>query len=140
VFSLEAPAQEQRTETKPAPVESRPAPTADARSAAVAKTESPPVAKKEPPASKESTTAKPAARSEKSEQAPAPVAEAVRHEKFSSQGVITLMGNGVVIFDREKRVQRMIGIGGTLPDGSVVRGIDLREGKVRTDKGDVVYD
>ena len=78
--------------------------------------------------------------------APAPAAKAapadtdVRHQKYGSQGIITLTGSGVVVFDKERKAQRLVGIGGQLPDGSILRSVDQKSGRISTDRGDVVFD
>lgn len=68
------------------------------------------------------------------------VAPAARREKYGSAGVITLTPSGVVVFDRERGAQRMIPVGGQLPDGSTLKGIDVKGSRISTDDGDVIFD
>ena len=63
-----------------------------------------------------------------------------RTEKYGSNGVITLMASGVVVFDKERKTQRLVPVGSALPDGSIVKGIDVKGNRVSTDRGDIVFE
>lgn len=70
----------------------------------------------------------------------APPASPVVRAKYGQSGVLALTGSGVVIFDREQRSQRLVPIGAPLPDGSVIRAVDVKSNRVSTDRGDIVFD
>lgn len=75
------------------------------------------------------------------ESAKTPIGDlSVRREKYGAKGVITMTPAGVVIFDRERRAQRLIPLGGQLPDGSILKSIDAKGNRISTDGGDVVFD
>lgn len=63
-----------------------------------------------------------------------------RHDRYSARGVITMTGSGVVIFDQERRSQRLIPIGARLPDGTLLKGVDVKSNRISTDAGDVIFD
>lgn len=67
-------------------------------------------------------------------------ASTARREKYGAAGVITMTPSGVVVFDRERRAQRMVPLGGHLPDGSVLKSIDAKSNRISTDVGDVIFD
>ncbi|ABD72004.1 hypothetical protein Rfer_4318 (plasmid) [Rhodoferax ferrireducens T118] len=68
------------------------------------------------------------------------VASTARREKYGAAGVITMTPTGVVVFDAERRAQRMVPIGGRLHDGSVLKSIDAKSNRISTDAGDVIFD
>lgn len=63
-----------------------------------------------------------------------------RRDRYSARGVITMTDSGVVIFDQERRSQRLIPVGAHLPDGSVLKGVDVKASRISTDAGDVIFD
>lgn len=74
--------------------------------------------------------------SSKSQPAPADA----RREKYGTSGVITLTPNGMIVFDRVAKIHKTLPVGSTLPDGSVLRSIDVKNSRISTDKGDVVFE
>ncbi len=67
-------------------------------------------------------------------------ASTARREKYGAAGVITMTPTGVVVFDRERRAQRMVPIGGQLHDGSILKSIDAKSNRISTDAGDIIFD
>lgn len=67
-------------------------------------------------------------------------AKTARKDRYGSSGVVTLMPSGVVVFDVATKSQKMVNIGGKLPDGSVLKGVDAKAGRIKTDKGEVEYE
>ena len=67
-------------------------------------------------------------------------APAARREKYGSSGVITMTPGGVVIFDQARHAQRMVLVGEPLPDGSTLKGVDVKANRISTENGDVIFD
>jgi len=63
----------------------------------------------------------------------------IRRIKYGHAGVITLTETGAVVFDADRRAQRMVPVGGELPDGSVLRSVDSGAGRISTDKGEIQF-
>lgn len=95
------------------------------------------------PASTEPAVGHPTAVAQAPRKAPAAEAKRAapaRREKYGSSGVITMTPGGVVIFDQARRAQRMVLVGDQLPDGSTLKGIDVRANRISTENGDVIFE
>lgn len=67
------------------------------------------------------------------------VAKPLRRAKYGHAGVITLLEKGAVVFDPDRRTQRLVPVGGELPDGSILRAVDAKAGRVSTDRGEIQF-
>ena len=47
---------------------------------------------------------------------------------------------GVVIFDQARHAQSMVLVGEQLPDGSTLKGVDVKANRISTENGDVIFD
>lgn len=63
-----------------------------------------------------------------------------RKDQYGSSGVVTIMPSGVVVFDVKTKSQKLVPIGSKLPDGSILKGVDAKASRIKTDKGEVEYE
>lgn len=63
-----------------------------------------------------------------------------RKDHYGSSGVVTLMPSGVVVFDIKTKSQKLVPIGAKMPDGSILKGVDAKASRIKTDKGDVEFE
>jgi len=68
-----------------------------------------------------------------------PAPKGPRRVKYGHSGVVTLLQKGAVVFDATRRAHRLVPPGGELPDGSILREVDPKAGKITTDRGEVQF-
>lgn len=63
-----------------------------------------------------------------------------RRVAYGMDGVMALIAEGAVVFDRKLQTQRLVKPGSRLPNGSLLKEVNAAEGRVRTDRGDLIFD
>lgn len=96
-------------------------------------------------ATKGRQTDEPAVAAAKTDQAPtvskpSNISAEAKTERFGASGVVTLTSGGVVVYDKEKKVHRIVKVGERMPDGALVKSVDTQKSRVSTDRGDVIFE